>query len=354
MINSKLSKRIISLRFLLIIFVVLIHNNITEIKFSGSNLLIERSKYVEVVINLFSNIIARVAVPLFFLISGYLLYLKESKFSSVLRKKTKTILLPYLIWNILVVIFFFTAQSFSFTKLYFANPQNIIRNFGFIDWIDIFVGKFTERAPYPIVYQFWFLRDLFILNLLFLIIKKAVDIFPIGILVLSLVLWLSGINIYIVSTEALLFFTLGYYIVKFSLDIKSIDSIKIIDISVIYLITIIVELFFPKSFVIIHNVNIIMGSVFFIKLTYYFVQNEKVYNVLAWLEGFAFFVYAFHEPTLTIFKKLSVRIIPMHDSLILLQYFGVAILGISISLILGVFLKKTFPKIYAVLTGGRT
>jgi surface polysaccharide O-acyltransferase-like enzyme len=177
-VDSILSKRINSLRFLLIVFVVFIHNYVTEVNFSGGTEIYEIPLYVEKIRYLISQIIARVAVPLFFLISGFLLYIKETKYTTTLRKKCRTILLPYILWNILSIIFFFIAQSFSFTKPYFAN--NIIRNFDLIDWIDVFIGKFTtlRQYQYPLVYQFWFLRDLFILYLLYKLIKKIVDKFP--------------------------------------------------------------------------------------------------------------------------------------------------------------------------------
>jgi surface polysaccharide O-acyltransferase-like enzyme len=308
---------------------------------------------VEKIRYLISEIIARVAVPLFFLISGFLLYAKETKYVTILKKKCRTILIPYILWNVLAVIFYFTAQSFSFTKPYFVN--NIIGNFEFIDWVDVFIGKFTElrKYQYPLVYQFWFLRDLFILYLLYKLIKKLVDLFPFGTFVILCLLWLNNINIYVVSNEALLYFTIGYYIIKYSLNYKTLDNLKLFDVLMIYIVTIIIELFFIKYVPTIHKINVIVGGIVFIKLTYYFVQNIRINNMLTWLEGYAFFVYAIHEPCLTIMKKLSVRIIPMEGGFVLLQYFGVVFLGIIIFLGVGIIIKKLVPKLYGILTGGR-
>ena len=338
-----LSNRIDSLRFLLIVFVVFIHNHITEVNFADRAEIYEIPLYVEKIRYLFSQIIARVAVPLFFLISGYLLYVKETDYTMIIKKKCRTILLPYILWNVLSVIFYFVAQSFSFTKPYFANI--LIRNFGIIEWLDVF------RCP--LVYQFWFLRDLFILFLLCKILKKLVDIFPFATFVALCLLWVNNINIYIVSNEALLFFVLGYYSVKYSLDYKKLDGIKSIDIAVVYLTGITVELFFSEYVPTIHKINIIVGSIVLIKTSYYFIRNAKIKNILIRLEPYAFFVYAIHEPYLTVLKKLSVRIIPMRGGWILLQYFGIAFLGIIIFLGIGVAVKRLFPKLYGILTGGR-
>lgn len=332
---------------------VFIHNNPTEINFAGGTEIYIIPQYVNIVRELISNIIARIAVPLFFLISGYLLYAKENKFFEVLKKKSRTILLPYILWNILAIVFFYTAQSFSFTKPYFATT--IIRNFTFWDWIGVFTGQsgvFANKGM-PLVYQFWFLRDLFILNILFIGIKKLVDTFPFLTIVLFIVLWVSSINIKIVSTEALLFFTLGYYVVKYSLDYKKIDIFKYYDIGIIYIITIILELFFVEYVPIIHKINIILGSILFIKLTYCFVNKEHIYNKLLRLEKYAFFVYAVHGIALTVLAKLSVKIIPMHDFWIIIQYFSVNIIGIIIFVLMGITVRKLLPKLYGILTGGR-
>lgn len=86
-VDENVSKRIISLRFLLIVFVIFIHNNPTEVNFADGTEIYTIPIYVNIIRELISNIIARTAVPLFFLISGFLLYTKETKFIPVLKKR---------------------------------------------------------------------------------------------------------------------------------------------------------------------------------------------------------------------------------------------------------------------------
>jgi fucose 4-O-acetylase-like acetyltransferase len=351
-IDNELSKRIKSLRFLLIIFVVFIHNQISEIKFSDGNQIYEIPIYIEKIRYLISEIISRIAVPLFFLISGYLLYKKEIRFTTNIKKKYKTILIPYFFWNIVNLSVFIIGQNLPFTKAYFGNPINDVSKFGLLDWLDVFGGKFTGRSS-PINVPLWFLRDLFILNLLSIGIKKIIDNFPLGIIVLFFMLWIGSLNIYIVSNEALLFFSLGYYIIKYDLNYKHLDNINNKDISIIYLITILLELFLYNSIPIIHKINIIIGILFLIKHSKFFIENKKLYESLIWLEGYAFIVYAFHGIILGILQKIYVRIFPMYGWYILLEYFGVAIFGIIICILTGLILKKLTPKIYSIIIGGR-
>jgi fucose 4-O-acetylase-like acetyltransferase len=212
----------------------LFHNQIMEVKFAGHTEIYEIPIYIEKIRYLLSEIISRIAVPLYFLISGFLLYGKESKFIIVLKKKSKTILLPYIIWNLIHLSVFIIGQNLPFTKIYFGNPINDVNKFGILDWIDIFGGKFTGR-PSPINVPLWFLRDLFILNMLFLLIKKFIDKLPLLAFISFFILWIGNINIYIVSPEALLFFSLGYYIVKYNINYTRFDAIKLYDITITYI-----------------------------------------------------------------------------------------------------------------------
>jgi fucose 4-O-acetylase-like acetyltransferase len=335
--------------------VVIIHNGISAKSFTQKGITAIIPDYVENV-QRFIGIITDVAVPLFFLIAGYLLYFKESKFVPVLKKKCRTILLPYILWNLLLVLFYFLMQELPFTKQFFmSDPEYLIKNYGAIDWIDVFVGKFTEKREYnyPFVYQFWFLRDLFILNIFFIGIKKLIDKLPLGTFVLILIFWTNNIKIYIVSSEALLFFTFGYYIVKYNFDIENINRIKIFDLLVIYGITIILEYFFIQSMPILHRVSIIIGCIFFLKISQYFIENLKLYNILAWLEKYQFIVYAIHGIIIPQLLKIYVKLIPLNGVYILTGYFFMILFGVFISLIFGIIFKKLFPKIYGILTGGR-
>lgn len=352
-ISGQVSKRIISLRFLLIVFVVFIHNTVSEVKYADTTTVYQIPEYARIVRVIVTDVFSRSAVPLFFLIAGYLFFAKETLFLPVLKKKSKTILLPYILWSVLVVLFYFIAQNIPLTKVFFSNPLNLVANFDLLDWLDVFAGMFTERAPYPLVYQFWFIRDLFILNLLFIPIKQLINRFPFGTLIVFALLWVANVNNFLVSPEALLFFFLGYYIVKYNFSIESLDKIKLLDFSLIFLLTIVIEIFFYKDFGVIHKVNMILGSLFLLRISCYFIKNEKIFAILAWLEGYAFFVYAFHEPLLTVLKKVSVRIIPMEGGFILLHYFLITLLAVISSLVTGVILKKILPKVYAIMTGGR-
>ncbi|MGP1561784.1 MAG: acyltransferase family protein [Helicobacteraceae bacterium] len=309
---------------------------------------------VELVRSLISGTIAAVAVPLFFLFSSYLLFFKDYSFATVLKKRSRSILLPYLLWNALGVLAFFTAQSIPALQGFFSKPSNIVANFGVIDYIDVFVGKFTVREPYPLMYQLWFLRDLFILVLLHKFIKRLADAAPFAFFALVSLLWILGAEIYVVSSAALFFFTLGLYIVKYRLDPRAADRLGWADLGAAYVAIAAANVTLGESFALIGLANILIGSLALWKLSASLVQNDKIYAKLKTLSGYSFWLYATHEPLLTGIKKASVKIIPMDTNLALVQYFGCVLLAIFISLLAGFALKRLATPVFAILTGNRS
>jgi fucose 4-O-acetylase-like acetyltransferase len=350
--DGDLSSRIHSLRFLLMVLVVYIHNNVLGggINFASGTMAFDIPGYVGT-IDAAVQAIVRIAVPLFFLISGYLLYLKMPTFAVNLKKKCRTILLPYLLWTALILLFYLAAQSISITKPYFASI--LVRNFGVADWIGVVTGHAGQFPKMPMVFQFWFIRDLFILNILFTAIRKAVDCCPGGIFILTLLLWIGNTEIYIVNTGALFFFTLGYYIVKYDLDYRRLEEIRMRDAGIMYGITIIASMFFRDSIPALGAINILVGIMFFLKLSGRFVKSPSAYRLLSWLEKYSFWLYATHVILLASMVKISMRIMPPTGIWLLANYFLVTLLCIIILVAAGAIIRRAIPKIFSILTGGR-
>jgi hypothetical protein len=104
---------------------------------------------------------------------------------------------------------------------------------------------------------------------------------------------------------------------------------------------------------VLHKVNIIIGCIFFLRISNYFIENIKLYKILAWLEKYQFIVYAIHGIIIPQLLKIYIRTVPLNGVYILLGYFFMIIFGVFVSLVFGIILKKLFPKLYGILTGGR-
>lgn len=107
-IPAETSMRITALRFLLIVLVVFIHNNLRAedilkgalvygyTPFAYENGLFGR--WVQIFI---SGGIANCAVPLFFMFASYLQFMKGDSYGVLLKKKAKSLLVPYFLWPLL-------------------------------------------------------------------------------------------------------------------------------------------------------------------------------------------------------------------------------------------------------------
>ena len=104
--QSVLSNTIDFLRFPLIIAVVFIHCDPAPMVIGGKEL-VEKNTYpiYSLLRWIVSEEVAKIAVPLFFFISGFLFFYRSpsltiSDYVKKLKKRARTLLIPYILWNI--------------------------------------------------------------------------------------------------------------------------------------------------------------------------------------------------------------------------------------------------------------
>ena len=131
-INIILSYKIRFLSFLLMVFVVFLHSyNLGYSEFQpGNNAILNLNHIIQ---NYISQGITRIAVPLFFLISGIFYFLKFDLTSKIflkkIKKRTKTLLIPYLLWSIIGFILFLALQINPLTARFFSDSRELIINY---------------------------------------------------------------------------------------------------------------------------------------------------------------------------------------------------------------------------------
>ena len=159
-ITDEESKKISIVKVWFTIMVVFIHSN-NKLNFASGNF--DTPAWLEVLKYFISECISRCAVPGFFLISAILLYKKSFKWKENIKKKIKQIMIPYLIFNTFWILFYVVVQHIPVLSNYFSNPDTIVADWSIIDWLEAYLG-FQDN--YPICYPLWFLRALFVLNIL--------------------------------------------------------------------------------------------------------------------------------------------------------------------------------------------
>lgn len=102
------SQTIAFLRFPLIVGVVLLHSGFDNIELA-------EHPVCDNVSYLLSQVVATIAVPLFFFISGYLFFCKIDKFDGrvyvgKLKKRARTLPIPYIFWNLFTILLILPAD----------------------------------------------------------------------------------------------------------------------------------------------------------------------------------------------------------------------------------------------------
>ena len=193
------------LRFPMIILVTFAHSygGVTE----GFSLLASEWNTYEFLKLLISQTLVKVAMPVFFIMSGYLFYSNVEEWSHKIYKakmlrRIKTLLIPYLIWNLLMAV---KLKSFSWSIFWvFWYPAGIQT-----DWL----GQ-EQLMTAPANMPLWFLRDLIVVSLLTPIIYILVRRLGYWLIAVLTVFYLSGVFAFIpgISAYAVYFFTLGAFL----------------------------------------------------------------------------------------------------------------------------------------------
>lgn len=174
-----LSDTISWLRFPLMVGIVYLHHNVTEgVQKHGMVLVDAAPSWLAAFIAFFSDALARVAIPLFFIISGFLFFyycdFNKSTYIDKLKRRTSSLLLPYITWNVIATILalvallpFGTKQVLSDQSIGISDLNYTISGFFYQFW-DVTKGLFL--SPYsgidgifPANGVLWYVRDLLIL-----------------------------------------------------------------------------------------------------------------------------------------------------------------------------------------------
>lgn len=346
-LNKEESNRLNILKYISIILVVYIHSYTTNVNFAEGFNGFQLPLWLSSLEYFISQIIARCAVPMFFLISSILLFKTKRNYKKTIVNKFKTIVIPYFFWNTFWILIFILLQSLSFTAPFFSGNSPIIINSSFSQWLGLYGIGFS--FPFPQAYQLWFLRDLIIVTLFFPIIGKIAKKFPKILLISSIILLILPFHFQL--KQAILWFCIGACLINLKIHITIFDNISMWKYTILYILCAIITLIVNHT--ITDNLFIFIGIIYWIKVSKYILNHKKIKNIFIKLSKWTFIIYVMHELTLTSLKKLCLKILPTEPIWILIEYLLLPIIVIALCSIIGALFKKIIPKLYSISTGSR-
>lgn len=312
-----------------------------------------------------ANGLFRFRIPMLFAISGYLFSLgDEQPYLKRIGKRTKTLLLPYLIWSAIALLITFLWQQFPVTAKAVFNAQldqfGDNRPYTEIGWKGI-VQRWTLV---PVAFQLWFIRVLFVYNLLYPLLKSAVIKIPKIWFTVCILLWLTMFGLHFIEGEGLLFFSLGIWLAKRNKDLtvtpKWLNLKWVVPVFLFVCTTksilafyALPNMFYGITLLLLHKITVFTGFI-----TFWFgcdamvkwLMNRKWF---VWVSAFSFMIYALHVPLINYTHQL---ILPYTKSWPLYRMTDYLLLPLAIiifSITVGALLRWTTPKLYGILTGGR-
>jgi fucose 4-O-acetylase-like acetyltransferase len=355
-IDKPSSERITLLRFLLIVGVVYIHARGTEFGLANGVVGLSNSSYLsDFLRSLISDGLARISIPLFFLFAGYFFFLCFSwsidNYKKKIKSRIKSLLIPFLFWNLLTLFLYAVAQNIPATQIYFSGKiAPLISTFGAYDYLNAIIGI----DGFPISYQFWFIRDLMLIVLLVPLINVAIKGIPKVFLAGILVCWFF--NIWPVNLPAgFTFFSVGAYFARSNISLFKFDRFGIPILSAYSVILLMDTLTKGWQFNnYIHHLGLLLGVPSMLFLSKFILGMDRIKKALLWAGSCSFFVFATHEPLLRVVRKVVYKALtPDSDMMVLALYFSVPVFVITASLVLHTIMRSLCPRFLSLISGGR-
>jgi len=348
-INTFVSDKIKVLSFFSILLVLYIHSGFHTFELNGTII----NVYVQTAI---SGRIGRCAVPLFFMISGYLFFYKgmdglESVFKKM-KSRIRTLLVPYLCAAAYFFIFSYGVAIIPGTSKFMNSPINHLFDLSLVNILKtIFIDAGNGN---PLAFQLWFLKELMIIVLFapiwYLLIKYLKYYW------LPVVLIISLFEIPYFPFSALFWFILGTSVKHIDLETKY-TRFGLICLGLFILICLL-EFLFPTSYWKYFQKPIILMGVFGIWSVYNFIVPPSFslqrYSWLATASSFTFFTYLYHEPTLNVFRKTIVFLLGKDELGYLISYLTSPWIYMVFSIAFGLLLRNYVPRFYNIIVGGRS
>lgn len=279
-----------------------------------------------------------VAVPFFFFVSGFLFmrveYLAEGKYFSMLKKKGRALLVPFLIWNL----------AGALVLLFHDNEGNLGNSF----------SSCVENLCLSNWYgPLWYVRDIMILMLLYpvygwLYKRYGQPLLVMLILGLMYFRWHPGWNDFLTG-EGLVFFLFGGICQKYNFILE--NRANTIGSLLAFIIWICISSFISSWDRDIHRICILVNVIAF------WFSLDLIPSVMKEaclkLAPYSFLIYVTHFYLHKVFKIGLAHFFPENAVMAIIAFFVVPVITVAIIVAVGTLWKRWHATSYAICMGGR-
>ena len=331
--------------FILSLMVVWVHSENTEL-FLGE---LGRETMVYSLENFFAQTLGQIAVPGFFMISAYLFYrnFQFSKTVSKWKSRCKSLLLPYVLWNILYYLGYVVVTRLSFVK-------NIIgKEPVAFDLKELFLAAVYYKYNPVFWYLFQLLILVFLAPFLYMIIRRKRSGLA-WLVLLILALW-KNVSLPLLNLDALFYYSASGYAVLFKEKVEGENTPfqkKTWFAVLIFCWLILWLLGRPGAFLHFTPVHTVLIR-FLGVLVLYSILKEIPFKPAGSTVKNSFFLYAIHFPWVRFFNKTGAVILKGNQVAAAVFFLIMPFLILLVSSVAGYLLKHTVPQLYDILSGGR-
>lgn len=370
------SKTIDLLRFPLAVMVVFIHSFGVSDSFSVVDLqtspltTFDIYNFIRVC---FSKVLPNIAVPSFFLISGYLFFKGLDKWDneiyfSKIKKRISTLLIPYILWNSIALLYVIGRKTLG--GILHNSDFDIIAYFNTHGWLRVFWDSHTMNDSYanwlmqmvsstsPFNVPLWFIRDLMVVIVLSPILhwvlkaSRGFALIPLSLSFISGV-WIEVSGFSIIS---IFFFSIGAFL---SIEKKDLSiyfkRFRVLG-YILAPICLVIEVYWGGQITNLGNwINpfyIIFGVIAVFNIAS--LLAEKDVSLGAFLGSSSFFIFSVHNFAIRgACQDLVRKLIPDNNLFHILGYFCAPCLCVVICLLFYFILRRYCPRMSLLLTGNR-
>lgn len=331
-----------SLKLPLIIGVVLIHCNLLVFVAHAGETLIGFRRFM-----LCWDYVLKLMVPAFFFISGYLFfrsgYLTSQSYIAKIKRRCRTLVIPYLLWNIIGMILTLLKTAPSLAP-YFPQYQD-----SFESLFSVLRGFVAIKGSvYPYDMPLWFMRNLIFIviasPLLSLLMRYLKWFAPVVCILCMLFFNSDKLGIF----SSFYFFMLGGCASLCGLDFEKVST-KCCWFIVGFVVSGIGNFKWPEFFPPFVYQTFGVLSLMCVGFRFPLFQKEAPF-----LRKAQFFIYACHGLYASVVIKTVLKFLPVESSVMaFFDYLVIFVVNIGITLLLYMGFCKLSPRLMGILCGGR-